>query len=143
VTSSSPAIDTGRWWANDRGDGDGDGDGGGAALTWVLLVPIVLLLLFGGIQIAITSYAKNLALATAQAGVRAATSAPGDVSRAAPAAQTFAASKAAGTLDKPGFNVSLDGNTVTVTVTAQSHSVVPGMEMTVSQSASGPMERQP
>jgi Flp pilus assembly protein TadG len=130
-------MNTGRWWADDRGDG------GGAALTWVLLFPMVLLLLFGGIQIAITSYAKNLALATAQAGVRAATSAPGDVNRAAPAAQTFAATKAAGTLDNPGINVSLDGNTVTVTVTAQSHSVVPGMEMTVTQSASGPMERQP
>jgi Flp pilus assembly protein TadG len=103
-----------RWWADARGDG------GGAALTWVLLFPTVLLLLFGGIQIAITSNAKNLALATAQAGVRAATSAPGDVSRAAPAAQTSAATKAAGTLDGPGINVSLDGNTVTVTVTAQS-----------------------
>ena len=125
------------WWAQDRGDG------GGAALTWVLLFPMVLLLLFGGIQIAITSYAKNLALATAQAGVRAATSAPGDVSRAVPAAQTFAASKADGTLDNPGINVSVDGNTVTVTVTAQARSVVPGMDMTVSQSASGPMERQP
>ena len=135
---TGPAVtDVRAWWAQDRGDG------GGAALTWVLLFPMVLLLLFGGIQIAITSYAKNLALATAQAGVRAATSAPGDVSRAAPAAQTFAATKAAGTLDNPGINVSLDGNTVTVTVTAQSHSVVPGMEMTVSQSASGPMERQP
>jgi hypothetical protein len=65
------------------------------------------------------------------------------VSRAVPAAQTFAATKAAGTLDNTGIDVSLDGNTVTVTVTAQSHSVVPGMDMTVSQSASGPMERQP
>ena len=131
-----PVTDIRAWWAQDRGDG------GGAALTWVLLFPVVLLL-FGGIQIAITSYAKNLALATAQAGVRAATSAPGDVSRAAPAAQTFAASKADGTLDNPGINVSVDGNTVTVTVTGQAHSVVPGMDLTVSQSASGPMERQP
>ena len=137
MTSSPTVMGSRRWWADDRGDG------GGAALTWVLLFPMVMLLLFGGIQIAITSYAKNLALATAQAGVRAATSAPGDVSRAAPAAQTFAATKAAGTLDNPGINVSLDGNTITVTVTAQSHSVVPGMDMTVSQSASGPMERQP
>lgn len=126
-----------QWWADERGDG------GGGALTWVLLFPVVLLLLFGGIQLAITSYAKNLALATAQAGVRAATSAPGDASRAGPAAQSFAADKAAGTLDNPGVNVSVDGNTVTVTVTAQSHSVVPGMDMTVTQSASGPMERQP
>lgn len=126
-----------RWWAGDRGDG------GGGALTWVLLFPVVLLLLFGGIQLAITSYAKNLALAAAQAGVRAATSAPGDAGRAGPAAQSFAADKAAGTLDNPGVNVSVDGNTVTVTVTAQSHSVVPGMDMTVTQSASGPMERQP
>lgn len=137
MTSSSPTPRSGRWWAGDRGDG------GGAALTWVLLFPTVLLLLFGGIQIAVTSYAKNLALATAQAGVRAATSAPGDVSRAAPAAQTFATDKAAGTLDNTGISVSVDGNTVTVTVTARSHSVVPGLEMTVSQSASGPLERQP
>ena len=137
MNSRSPVTPVRTWWAEDRGDG------GGAALTWVLLFPMVLLLLFGGIQIAITSYAKNLALATAQAGVRAATSAPGDVSRAAPAAQTFAASKADGTLDNPGINVSVDGNTVTVTVTAQARSVVPGMDMTVSQSASGPMERQP
>jgi len=137
MTGRSPATDVRTWWAQDRGDG------GGAALTWVLLFPVVLLLLFGGIQIAITSYAKNLALATAQAGVRAATSAPSDVSRAVPAAQTFAAAKADGTLDNPGINVSVDGNTVTVTVTAQARSVVPGMDMTVSQSASGPMERQP
>ena len=137
MTSSSPTPRSGRWWAGDRGDG------GGAALTWVLLFPTVLLLLFGGIQIAITSYARNLALATAQAGVRAATSAPGDVSRAVPAAQTFAASKADGTLDNPGIDVSVEGNTVTVTVTAQARSLVPGMDTTVSQSASGPMERRP
>lgn len=133
---TAPIPGSRQWWAGDRGDG------GGSALTWVLLFPVVLLLLFGGIQLAITSYAKNLALATAQAGVRAATSAPGDVSRAGPAAQSFAADKAAGTLDNTGVNVSVDGNTVTVTVTAQSHSVVPGMDMTVTQSASGPMERQ-
>ncbi|HEY5116860.1 MAG TPA: TadE/TadG family type IV pilus assembly protein [Mycobacterium sp.] len=136
MTDGQPYPGSGRWWAAERGDG------GGAALTWVLLFPTVLLLLFGGIQLAITSYAKNLALATAQAGVRAATSAPGDVSRAAPAAATFATDKASGTLDNPGISVSVEGNTVTVTVTAQSQSVVPGMDMTVTQSASGPMERQ-
>lgn len=136
MNTASSAVRARPWWVDDRGDG------GGAALTWVLLFPVVLLLLFGGIQVAITSYAKNLALATAQAGVRAASSAPGDASRAAPAALTFAADKAAGTLDDTGVTVSVDGNTVTVTVSARSHSVVPGMEMTVTESAAGPLERQ-
>jgi hypothetical protein len=54
----APAT-TGRW--------DGERGSGGASLGFILLMPVVLLLIFGGVQFGLHSYARSLAVAAAQA----------------------------------------------------------------------------
>lgn len=113
---------------------------GGTSLGWILVMPAVLLLIFGGVQFGISSYAKNLALAAAQAGVRAATAAPASPDRGAQAARDFLFIKAQGTVYDGVVTVAVNGQLISVTVSGISQSIVPGMEIAVTQSASGPIE---
>lgn len=118
------------------------GDGGGNALTWLLLFPVVLLILWLGVQVGMSHYGQSMAAAAAQAGVRAATSAPGDPSRAEPEVHRFLQEQdAASDVQGAQVHVDTDGATVTVTVTGLSMSVVPGLQWSVSGSASGQLER--
>lgn len=116
------------------------GDGGGNALVWVLLVPIVLLVVFFGIQAAENGYARSIAQAAAETGVRAAVSSPGDASRAAPAAQAFLSANAGSHLHDASVSVSTDGVSVTVTVSGTPPSVFPGGAGQLTRTASGPLE---
>ena len=116
------------------------GDGGGNALMWALLVPAILLVVMLGVQVAQTGFARNIAQAAAEAGVRAAVTAPGDPSKAAPAALAFLTNQTK-SLQGAQVTVSSTGTSVTVTVTGRSPSLVPGVPTEVSQSSSGPLER--
>ena len=126
---------TSRTWI--RGD---RGDGGGSALVWLLLVPLILLVLFFGIQAGENGYARSLAQAAAEAGVRAAVSSPGDPARAEPAAQAFLAANAGSHLRQTSVSVTTDGVRVTVTVTGTPPSVFPGGTGALTRTASGPLE---
>ena len=128
-----------RHWRRRAGDGE-RGDGGGNALAWLLVMPAVFMLVFGGIQFGMVSYANGLALAAAQAGVRAGSTPAGNAPAAAAAAQQFLDKNAAGNLYGPSIPVSVGGGTVTVTVTAHCKSIVPWLAPTVTQTASGPVE---
>ena len=126
---------TSRTWI--RGD---RGDGGGSALVWLLLVPLILLVLFFGIQAAENGYARSIAQAAAEAGVRAAVSAPGDAARAEPAAEKFLADNAGSHLREASVSVSTDGVLVTVTVTGTPPAVFPVGTGALTRTASGPLE---
>lgn len=122
------------WTHEDRGDG------GGNALTWLLLVPLILLVLFFGIQAAENGYARSIAQAAAEAGVRAAVSSPGDAARAEPASQAFLAANAGSHLHQTSVSVTTDGVLVTVTVTGTPPSLFPGGTGALTRTASGPLE---
>jgi Flp pilus assembly protein TadG len=122
------------WIGNERGDG------GGSALVWLLLVPLLLTVVFFGIQAAENGYARSIAQAAAEAGVRAAVSAPGDPARAEPAAEKFLADNAGSHLREASVSVSTDGVLVTVTVTGMPASVFPGGTGALTRTASGPLE---
>lgn len=125
----------GRW--------DGERGSGGTSLAFVLLVPAVLVLIFGGIQFGLHSYARSLALAAAQAGVRAATQAPASAERGRTAAQHFVDAKARGTLTDATITVSRAGGVITVTVTAAAPILVPLAHPRVEQHASAHIETLP
>ena len=134
-TFGDPATNgTSRIWRGDRGDG------GGSALVWLLLVPLILLVLFFGIQAGENGYARSLAQAAAEAGVRAAVSSPGDPARAEPAAQAFLAANAGSHLRQTSVSVTTDGVLVTVTVTGTPPAVFPGGTGALTRTASGPLE---
>jgi len=122
---------------------DDRGDAGGTALVWGIALVSLLALIWLGIQVAFTHYGQSMAQAAAQAGVRAAVTAPGDPSRAEPAVQAFIAGHASKDIYNAQVSVSLDGQTVTVSVTGRGVSVVPGTTWSVDGSASGPLEQMP
>jgi len=138
VFAAGPAR--GRQHVRDWGRGE-RADGGGNALVWLLLVPIVLLVVFFGIQAAENGYARSIAQAAAEAGVRAAVSSPGDASRATPAAQAFLSANAGSHLHDASVSVSTDGVSVSVTVTGNPPSMFPGGAGPLTRTASGPLER--
>ncbi len=106
------------WWRSDAGSG-------GTALGFILLMPAVLLLIFGGVQFGLHNYARSLAVAAAQTGLRAATSAPASMQRGQDAAQDFLTRQAASTLTGGAVTVTQDGDKITVIVTADAPTLVP------------------
>lgn len=123
-----------RRWEAERGSG-------GSSLAWLIAIPAAMLLIFGGVQFGIHSYAENLALAAAQVGVRSATAYPANAERGRHDAQDFLTQKAGDSIEGGAVSVSLNADTVTVTVTGRSQSLVPGMQFDVSQRAAGPIEQ--
>lgn len=124
-------ISSRRWWRQ-----DGERGSGGLSLSWLMLLPVLLLLVFGGIQIGIQLYADSLIQAAAQAGARAAASAPVSEERGRAAAQQFLNEKATGTVTGGQVTITSDGNQVTVTITARPETILAGIGGPTTRSAS-------
>jgi Flp pilus assembly protein TadG len=118
-------------------------DRGAATLELVVLGPVVILLSFAIVQAALTFYARNLALAAAQAGVSAGRS-YGATAGAGPAkARAFLTERAGDSLrDAAVSDVGSTAAAVRITVTGRSLSVLPGVPgIDVSQVAEAGRER--
>ena len=108
-----------------------------------MLFPAVLLATFGLIQGALYYHARDVALAAATDGLTAARARTGSSSEGREVASTFL-QRAGGDDVLQGASVTAErtATTATVTVTGRTLSLVPGLPgWTVSQSASGPVER--
>jgi TadE-like protein len=112
---------------------------GGTSLGWVIAATAVLLLVLGGIQFGVHSYARSLALSAAQAGVRAAAMYPSSIDRGRAVTEEFLV-VAGSSLQDTAVTVALTGQRVTVTVSGTSTSLVPGMTFTLTEQAAGPLE---
>ena len=139
MTSSGHLPDLGRPPLGQRGDG------GGGTLELTVLFPVVLLFFFGVIQGALYFHGRNVAMAAAEQGVRAAR-ADGQTDRPGTAtsrARAFLADT--GELDNlTALRITPDiaARTVRVTVTAKTISLLPGVPgPRISQTASGVIER--
>ena len=120
-------------------------DAGAATLELVVLFPFVMLLLFGAVQGALFFHGRNVLLAAAEQGVRAGRL-DGQTDRlgvAAEEARQFLADT--GELDNVSelsIRPSLQGQTVRLTVSGRTVSLLPGMPgPRISQSAAGAVER--
>jgi len=115
---------------------------GSVTIQMVFLMPALFLLMFLGLQGALYYQAREVALAAAQEGAREAGSENGSRDSGVATASTFLQ-------DAGGSDVmtltSVSGSrtttTATITVTGKSMSVIPGWHVTISQSASVPVER--
>ncbi len=108
----------------------------------VFLMPALFLVMFLGVQGALYYHAREVALAAAQEGAREAGSENGTHDSGVATANTFL--KDAGGSDvmtSTSVSGSRTTTTATITVTGKSMSVIPGWHVTVSQSASVPVER--
>ena len=115
---------------------------GAATVELVILLPALFAVLFLGMQAALFYHARTVAIAAAQEGARAAGAENGTVSDGIAAASSFIAD-AGGTdvLRRSSTTANRATTTVTVTVSGQSLSVIPGWNPVVTQSASLPVER--
>lgn len=119
-----------------------DGDRGSVSLELAILFPILLVLLLAVVQTALWFYARHLALAAAQEGVRAGRANHAALDDADPAARAFLARTDDDTLRN--VTVSTSGSSPTqvrVRVSGTVVSVLPGLSLPdVSQQASGARE---
>jgi Flp pilus assembly protein TadG len=126
-----------------RGPGPARPDRGSATLELVIIFPVLLLIIFTLVQASLYFYARSLALAAAQEGVRAARAENAHLPDGVTRARAFLTSTAGDSLLTPA--VSSTGSSATrvrIRVTGRSLSVLPGVPgLSVSQEATGPKER--
>lgn len=117
-------------------------DDGSVAVEYAIVAPIVLAVLFLAIQVAMYSYARSIALTAAQEGLSAARAYDGSAGDGSARAYDFIGRASGDSLSGARVSVNRGGEQATVTVTGRSLSLVPGISgFTVSQTASGPVER--
>jgi Flp pilus assembly protein TadG len=118
-------------------------DAGAATLELVIAFPVLLLLIFSLVQACLYFYARSLALAAAQEGVRTARADTAQVSAGVARARSFLEATAGDSLLAP--SVSAAGSSATqvrIRVSGRSLSVLPGVTgLAVAQQASGSKER--
>ncbi|MFC0429923.1 TadE/TadG family type IV pilus assembly protein [Kutzneria buriramensis] len=115
--------------------------GGGTSLAWVIVMPAILLVIFTGVQAGLWFYGRVLALHAAQEAVLAGRVDPVSTARAQQRAQQFLDEAAGDWITAPTVDATTDGDTVRVTVTGRSLTIVPGLNLTFSQTAAGGVER--
>ena len=117
------------------------GERGSSSVEMVIALPIVLTVLFLAVQAGTWFHARSIALASAQSGARTSAMLNSTLEAGLSSARSFAADVGGTTLT--GVTVTGDRTATSTTVTVTGHSVrlVPFMDVTVSQSATLPVER--
>ena len=116
------------------------GERGSATAELMVLMPLLLLILFGGVQGAVYYHARTLAIAAAQEGARAAAAEDATLAAGTAAAAQFLADAAGDSLTGVTITGTRTATTASITVRGSSLSLVPGWTPTVEQSASLPVE---
>lgn len=113
---------------------------GSTNVEMVLLMPILLATLLGGIQAGVVFHAHHLAIASAQEGARAAASYQASLTNGIRTATTTASEWGGSTLT--GIQVTGERSTtrVSITVTGTATSLLPGMSWPIEQTATLPVE---
>jgi len=115
-----------------------DSTRGSMSIEAMLLIPLFLLAIFATLEASLWVHASTVAQAAAQDGVRAATVLGGDENQAREESQRILDSHATG--EDWAVATSSDATTLTVTVTGNALSVIPGVAFPVRESASLPWE---
>ncbi|TDD66987.1 pilus assembly protein [Jiangella aurantiaca] len=113
---------------------------GSATLETVVLWPAVFVLIFGIVHAGLWFHARNIALSAAREGARAASMA-GGTGGAARAADFLTATTDGRVMRVGDIHEVADTDTVTVTVSGSSTTLIPGWRVDVSQSATAPIRR--
>ena len=122
-------------------ENSGDTDAGVATLEIAVLMSAVLLIVFALIQGAFWYHARTVALGAAEEAVRAERYDRSGGGGAQVALDFINRVSGDSVLLAPGVNVQRSPLQVSVTVTGRSMQIVPGLNIEVSQTAAGPVER--
>lgn len=115
---------------------------GSLTIQIAILLPLLFLLMFAGVQAALYYHARSVAIAAAQEAARAVAAQGGRTSDGLPAAAAFITTEGgAGVISSVRVTVQRGQTIVTVTVTGRAMSVLPGWNPSVTQTATAPVER--
>jgi Flp pilus assembly protein TadG len=121
--------------------GDHDERGAMSLAQVVITAPALLFLLMLIVQFGLMFHARNIAEQAAQEGAAAARRFDGTTAQGREKALQLLTAVGEGTLKNRDVTANRTADTVTVTVTGTVVSVVPGFSLSVSESASGPVEK--
>jgi hypothetical protein len=105
-----------------------------------IMLPLVLVCVFLTAHLGMLFLARQAALSTAQIAVEGERGFGAEPGAGQERAQRFL-DQVPGVLNEPQLEITNDGEQVTVTVTGSATSIVPWFSHTVTQTASGPVER--
>jgi len=114
---------------------------GSATLEMVVMLPLLFLLLFSGLQGALHHHARSLAIAAAHEGARAAAAEHGTLQAGVAAARAYLDDVAGDSLTVGSVTGQRTFTSATITVSGTSLSVIPGWNPRVSQTSTQPVER--
>jgi Flp pilus assembly protein TadG len=119
------------------------GDRGAVALEFAILFPLVLVLTFGGVQVAFWFQARAMCQAAAQAGVRGSRVLGAPVGAGRSAAHAYLTATAGDTVGAASISESRTPTAVSVGCSGTALQVMPlpGLPLGVDQSAAGARER--
>jgi len=117
------------------------GERGSVTVEMVVLMPVLLATLFGGIQAGVVFHARHIAIAAAQEGARTAAAYQASLPNGISTATTTATDWAGQTLT--GIQVTGQRTTtrVSITVAGSAISLLPGVSWPIEQTATLPVER--
>ncbi len=118
-----------------------DERGATSLVQTVLIAPVLLLTLMTIVQFGLLFHAKNVAENAAQEGAAAGRRFDGSESSAEERARRFLDELGPGMLTTRDVRVDRTAETATVTVTGSVVSLVPGLDLEIEETASGPVER--
>lgn len=124
-----------------RGPGDHDERGAMSLAQVVITAPALLFLLMLIVQFGLMFHARNIAEQAAQEGAAVARRFDGTQTQGREKALQLLTAVGEGTLKDRDVTASRTADTASVTVTGTVVSVVPGFSLSVSESASGPVEK--
>jgi Flp pilus assembly protein TadG len=113
---------------------------GASAIDMAIIFPIVIFLIFGIIQFGVWYHANNIARAAAQEGARAASAYSSTASAGAASAQRVLAENANGMISHTSVIPYRDQNVATVTVKGEALHVIPFIPLSITVSATAPVE---
>jgi len=116
-------------------------DRGASSVEMVLALPIVLTVLFLAVQAGMWFYARSIALAAAQSGARTSAMLDSSLQAGLSDARSFATGVGGTTLSDVTVTGDRSATSTTVTVSGHTVRLVPFMDLTVSQTATLPVER--
>ncbi len=121
----------------------GGAERGANPVELAVVMPAILVLLFGSIQLGVWFVARSTALNAAQSGVNAqrALQAPANAGRDRATSFLRASGDWLADWRNPGPTCTRTATEVTCTVSGRSLSVIPGVDFRVRQTAHGPVER--
>lgn len=116
-------------------------DRGSATLEMTILFPALLLVVCSVFQAGLWFFARNAAIAAAEEGARVVSLETGTAGEGRAVALAFMERVSTGLATGISARAARTGTLATVTVTATSLSIIPGMEFDIAQSATLPVER--